>query len=373
MCIRDRFSNVARTETFTNLFGDDITRTINLAPDLTIDFADVEINDEKIRASLSDISATVGEFLEGDQFQDSLGAFVTLTDGISSLFQAQIEGYEALADQRQEQIDQLETDLNREQELYEAGLANNVGAKQDELNQLLAEQEEFNRQADELRRRQIQAETAATLAQTAAQGTLAVANAFTAHSSIPFIGVAIAAGFAATILAQIKTARTQLQSLHTGTDRLGDHFGTIAPGGATDRNHGGQGAYGIYKMRGGNAISDTGIRVGGNERLVTEETNRNFGDIIDHVERNPSHADMIRQMLDGQGTSFNQAADSASQYNITNISNGMSKEDLKEVMREVLAEQTSDQIEYDKAKPRTLVIPPGAKMIERSGKKSRSK
>ena len=298
-------------------------------------YSDETEEEKETRRALDGIAGSVKKLFESQQFQASFDLANNIADAFTGIYEAQIEGLEKASDERQEKIDQLKEEIELEQDLLKEGSISTIEGKKEELATLLAEQEAANKKANELRKKQIEIETAQALAQTAVQGALAVANVFTAHTPIPFVGVAIAAGLVATMIATISSANQQIKSLSLfgGAARIGDYTGQITPNANTDMAGSGSSGLAIVHPKTG---QDTGIRIGGDESLVTAKTTRSIGHIIQAVEKSPRLGMQLNEWFTGIDSSPQIAARAASisQYNFMNQS--VSKEEIKEVFYEVM-------------------------------------
>lgn len=282
--------------------ADEIVPETVKAPKLTVEFAEVKI-DSKIGRALTKVTGEIGKFFESEEFQAAFGAATQVGDAFATIFDAQIAGLEALNAQRQERIDELQESIELEEELQREGSRNIIADKEAELNELLTLQEETNKEINEKRKQQIAIETAQAIGQQVASTGVAIAKVFEAHSGIPFVGVALAAGFVATMIATIASANSQIKqltALSTGAARVGDYFGDVATGYGTDRISGREDAGLRVVHRNG---MDTGIRLGGEERIVTGKTNAAIGDIIQYMEENPSRTADLRAWFLGMDTS----------------------------------------------------------------------
>ena len=318
-------------------------------PEITLDIATAS-------PDFSNAFTGIEKFFSSEVFKAGQEAFNSIANAATTIIDNQIQGLERLAEQRKQQIEELESDLEREQELQDLGLRNNVDSKRNELDALLAEQENYNERINALRAEQIKIQTAQTVSSIIPTLASAIAQIFNANSSIPLVGVFTAIAQVGALIAAFSSARSQLQSLslYRGAEKISDHFGYAYKGGASDLpNRGTKG----YKLIDADTNFDTNVRISGNEGLVTERTFSQIGDIIMAAERSPNILKEIRDWYDGNRASdiaISQGAAATMNYTILNT--GINQAQLETIMRKVLKEQTTQQINYDKNKVRYETI-----------------
>lgn len=294
----------------------------------------IELEPEPLRSSLSKIANNLADLFQSDEFAATIDLGVRIGDAITNIYESQIAGLERLAAEREQRIAELQDQINLEEELLKEGSDANIAAKRDELEQLLVEQENANKKANELRKKQAQIEAAQAIGQQVASTGAAVAQVFQAHSGIPFVGVAIAAGFVATMLATIASANAKIKALalYTGAERIGDYTGYVAKGHSSDRVRPSSGLRVVHPNG-----KDTGVRLGGNEMLVDEKTTRAIGHIIQDAHKNPSVALELARWYDGVDATPNIVYHS-NKIEKYETYQGITKTDLQNVMTEVMDE-----------------------------------
>ena len=181
-------------------------------------------------------------------------------------------------DRISENRETLENELDRELELREKGLANNVDAKKSEVDALLAEEERLNAEKEKLQReaqrRQLIAETAS---QTASLITSSI-NIIKGFSNIPIVGLPLGIAAAAALFgffAKTKIDAFNATRLYEGADSIKDHFGFGDYYGDTDLPGKGSG-YRLVNERTGRR---TNVVISGKEMLLPERIsipNREF-------------------------------------------------------------------------------------------------
>lgn len=180
----------------------------------------------------------------------------------------QIEANNELIKQREDQRKRLEDELNYELELQKEGLANNVGTKQQEINSLLAEEERYQKENEELKKKAARNQLIADTIQQSVSLVTASINIIKGFSNIPFVGLPLgiaAVGALLAFFAKTKAQAFAATKLHTGASRIDDHFGYVDRFGDTDLN-GGQG----YKVVNARTGIDTNVRISGKEMLLKQ-------------------------------------------------------------------------------------------------------
>lgn len=229
-----------------------------------------DVDDAKglLEKALKDIFGEVG----GEQAAQFLGSLNEGFNAYSSVLQEslglQIQANNELIKQRQDQRKKLEDELNYELELQKEGLANNVGTKQQEVNDLLAEEERYQKENEELKRRAARNQLIAdTIQQTASLVTSSI-NIIKGFSNIPIVGLPLgiaAVGALLAFFAKTKAQAFAATKLHTGAKRIDDHFGFVDRYGDTDL--GGGAGYSVVNAATG---KDTGVRISGREMLLKQ-------------------------------------------------------------------------------------------------------
>jgi hypothetical protein len=180
----------------------------------------------------------------------------------------QIEANNELIKQREDQRKKLEDELDYELELQKEGLANNVGTKQEEINSLLAEEERYQKENEELKKKAARNQLIADTIQQSVSLVTASINIIKGFSNIPIVGLPLgiaAVGALLAFFAKTKAQAFAATKLHTGAKRIDDHFGFVDRYGDTDL-HGGQG----YKVVNARTGRDTNVRISGKEMLLKE-------------------------------------------------------------------------------------------------------
>lgn len=219
---------------------------------------------------LKDVFPDIGEG-EIAEFVEGIGTLVNqLGSTLNEANKLQIESIDEQLDRLSERREKAEDEFEKELEFQKEGLANNVGNKQAEVDGLLAQEERLLAERDKLQReqqrRQLIAETASqTLSLiTASADIFKGATKFLGPLGLPIAVTAIAAMFS--LFAATKIKAFQATKLHTGANRIEDHFGQVAPNGRSDIPGRGEGYRVIDAVTG----QDTNVRISGREMLLPE-------------------------------------------------------------------------------------------------------
>ena len=207
---------------------------------------------------------------DGQEFLQGLTTFVNDFGSIlNEATQIQLDNIDKQLDRLSERREKVEEELEKELELQKEGLANNVGNKQAEVDGLLAQEERLLTEREKLQReaqrRQLAAETAS---QTASLITSSI-DIIKGFSKIPIIGLPLGIAAVASLFgffAATKIKAFQATKLHTGANRIEDHFGQVSPNGRSDIPGRGEGYRVIDAVTG----QDTNVRISGREMLLPE-------------------------------------------------------------------------------------------------------
>ena len=231
--------------------------------------SDVDDAKELLNKALKDIFGDEG----GQAAGEFLNALNTGFNAYSSILQEslslQIDANNELIKQREEQRQKLEDELEYELDLQKEGLANNVGTKQEEINGLLAEEERYQKENEELKKKAARNQLIADTIQQAsglATSSVNIIRGFTALLGPIGLALGIAAvGTLFAFFAKTKAQAFAATKLSTGANRIDDHFGFVDRHGDTDL-YGGQG----YKVVNAKTGKDTNVRISGREMLLKE-------------------------------------------------------------------------------------------------------
>lgn len=238
-------------------------------------------------SSLEGFGLKLGESLglQGEAAQEfaefTANSINSVVDGLTALVDAEIEQRRAKIDAIEESINAVEQEVEREKQLYEDGYANNYEARQEDLNNL---KQQKKQEEEELKKAQKQkaliqnAENIANLAAQASNLITSVTEITKAHSGIPFVGVALAIGFIATMFGAIAQAKAQAQQI---TQSQGQSFrrglkeGALSLSGPRHEEKG----FGLYNSKTGERVAE----FEDGEKLYTLNRNqhKSYGDILD--------------------------------------------------------------------------------------------
>ena len=207
-----------------------------------------------------------------DEFLNNFSTILTESTNI------QLEENQRLLDERIKQRQALEGEIDKEKELFEKGLANNLGVKQEEYQRLLEQEENYQLEQDKLRQK---AQRVQLLSDTLTQSTSLVtasANIIKGFSQIPFIGLPLGIAAVGTMLAffaKTKVDAFKATKLSKGADKISDYFGFADEYGDTDlgRNKG-------YNVINATTGKDTGVVISGREMILPENVSFEYKDVL---------------------------------------------------------------------------------------------
>jgi len=205
------------------------------------------------------------------EFFSGLGSLLSEFGQIANEANAiQIDAIDKQLDRLGEKREELQSELDGELEDQAKGLANNVGNKQEEVDNILAEEARLQQEKDkiqaEAQRRQLLFDTAQ---QTQSFITSAI-NIIKGFSNIPIFGLPLgiaAVGTMAAFFAKTKVDAFKATKLSKGAQRIDDHFGFGDRHGDTDLEGRGEG-YELVSRRTGKR---TNTVISGREMLLPED------------------------------------------------------------------------------------------------------
>ena len=145
-----------------------------------------------------------------DAAQQLYSNIQNISDGIVEAYQQQIDKKQEVIDQYNAEIDDLEGQLDKEKELRDNGLANNVDTLQKEIEAKKAARDEEIRQQKEMQEKQAQIKKAQMAADTVIQLVnmiTASTEIFKSLAGIPFIGIPLAIATIATMFGAFAVAK----------------------------------------------------------------------------------------------------------------------------------------------------------------------
>jgi hypothetical protein len=199
--------------------------------------------------------------------------------------QIQISNNDKIIADRQKQRKKVEEELDYEKELNELGLANNLEIKQNEVNALLAEEEKYQKQNDELKQKALKQQLIIdTVAQTQSLITASI-QIIKGFSAIPFVGLPLGIAAVASLgafFAKTKADAFKATKLNAGVrvgESISDYMGVVDRHGSSDKVQEG------YKVIRANDGYDTGVRISANEHLWSEKLSLRHNDFLTAMER----------------------------------------------------------------------------------------
>lgn len=196
--------------------------------------------------------------------------FADIVQGWQKATAEQIEANDALQESLTKRSETVQQQLQNEIEIAKLGYANNVEAKQKELNDIGAAQKKAQEEGLRLKKKQATQEIILSELQAGVSLAEAIAKTFTVYSGIPFVGVALAAVQVAAMVALFLGYRSKMKSISAGALHEGGRpIDYLLPGESPRRDAPGQGR--------GHQIEGTGLRMGAYEMIINEKsTNANL-------------------------------------------------------------------------------------------------
>lgn len=248
---------------------------------------------EKIKGGMQSALDDLSDLLGTEAWAGFQQGFQAVFDLFMSGVEDQLNAIDELIAKQDEQIAELESQQDKEKELKDLGLSNNLGRIENEIAAEKEKREKALAERDAIEKKAAKAQVINDILQQSSSLTTAAAQIFKAFSSIPFVGVplavaAIAAMFAAFAKARLDANKaSQQQRLYRGAGRIGDHFdGFVGP--KTDRD-GGPG----YTVHDGETGRPTGVIIGGDEGLIPARVAQPNRETINDMVRNPDKWERI--------------------------------------------------------------------------------
>jgi len=228
-------------------------------------------------------------------FANIKSVFEGLKNSFLETINQQIEGKQRQIEALTTQIDEIQGELDRELELQKQGYANNVGAKQQEIDELKALRQQELENEKRLRVEQAKLESIsiaqATISQTVDLAS-AAAKIFKAHAGIPFAGVALAAAAVAAMVGGFLSIKNKIKAAQDAVPkfRKGGDLDIDALRGASSHESGG------VKM----VDNNTGqvlAELEGDEKLmvINKKSSHKYDDVLQAINRDDTPA--IQRML----------------------------------------------------------------------------
>jgi hypothetical protein len=250
-----------------------------------LDFIDgIENFDDLLSTTLDKVfgknSGKAKEFIQG--LSSGFNQFASL---MNESLNIQIANNGKIIQDRKNQRTEIEEQLDYEKELNELGLANNLEIKKNEINALLAEEEKYQKQNDELKQKALKQQLVLdTIAQTQSFITSAI-QIIKGFSNIPIVGlplgIAAVAGlgrfFVKTKVDAFKATKLN-EGIKSG-EQISDYFGQVDKHGDSDKVQQG------YKVIRASDGMDTNVIISGREHLWGEDVSRRHHKFLEAMER----------------------------------------------------------------------------------------
>lgn len=326
---------------------------------------------EDIIGPFAAIDEVLGGILEEDYFGAFQAAAGAAFGSIIANAEKEIAALEEVINQRQKLVDETEAQIAEELANQSDGYANRVEMLQGNLEVEKRELEAAEKEKAEIQRK---AQIAQILNDTIAQSS----NLITAATAIfratavlgpagPIVGGIAVAGMLAAF-AKFKVDALKATRLHTGTDgnAISDYFAPrgALPRGKSDKN-GGKG----YRLTDEATGEKTNVIISGRESLLDEDTTGVFAPFLEAYRKDgtlPSFDSAapktIREMQLVPAPVFESFVPSTSLNNTIIVDQSISSAQMKELMREVFAENfIKEKMEADKRPGAAAFVPDGAK------------
>lgn len=296
----ENLSNTFYTEIVTPLESRPLTPILSIKPKLSVDVGGPEpkeIVDNVFDAEFVNdfetlLKETFDELFDGsiqlnpDKLREFNAGAKELLFGFANILNEatalQITNIDKQLNKLSEKRSELEDSLNYELELQKEGLANNVADKQKEVDAILAEEARLNAEREKL---QQEAQRRQIIVDSVQQGSSLVssaANIIKGFSNIPIVGLPLGIAAVATMFgffAKTKLDALKATKLHTGAERISDHFGFGNVHGATDLPGKGDG-YRLVDERSGKR---TNVIISGREYLLPERESMQHRNFLDNL------------------------------------------------------------------------------------------
>lgn len=175
---------------------------------------------------------------------------------------SQIADQDRLIESYDEQTDALNTSIDKQLDLQQKGLANNLDLERKKLKTIQQEREKAEKKKQQLANKAEKAQIASDALKQSSSIAVAGAQLMAAHSNIPFVGIGIAVGLIATMVAAITKLKAQSTRLYTG----GSVADVIGGGGFVNRRSGRSDKHGT-----GHKVADSNLILGGREFVLNED------------------------------------------------------------------------------------------------------
>ena len=322
-------------------------------------------------------------------------AFNTITDIALRSVDAQIEAIDRLNQARADSVDNLQEQLDREATFKANGLANDYAITKKQLDDAIKLQEDGAKKQEELNKKRAKIQQQQNDAETASSLITSVANIIKGWSTVPIVGTILGIAAATGMLISFASAKIQASKLaraYKGSRRVGETFGMLAPGEGYDDSPG--------VDRGLSVVDSKGrLRgfLGGDENINKQSVSRRHGKGLSYLNENEEkfkninllamlkamEASPMRPAFEFPDMSSTPKIDFArivhkneklrERMVVVNHTPSISKEDLKEAVREVMKEQTDRMIDYHESRPDIIPNEWLKDYTERTSKSSKKK
>lgn len=238
-----------------------------------------------------------------DAAKQMLDSISQITDFIVGQYERQIDKKKEVISQIDDSIDDLEQQLDKEKDLRDEGLANNVEAIQAEIDEKKKAREEEVKQAEELQRKQIAMQKLQLVIDTAAQASnliTASTKIFNSLAAIPFVGIPLAITTIALMTGAFIAAKVKAFQM------VNDQKQSFGAGGYIDGKPHTQGGR-KYLAADGSGV----VELEGGEYVTNRRSTTKYADLLEAINRDDlagMNEDALRDMLAGLGVHLSSEA-----------------------------------------------------------------
>lgn len=255
-------------------------------------------------ASLDSFSKKLAETIglqgkEAEDFAKSVSLAIESTfNSLNDIFQAEIDQHKEKISSIEKSIDAVETQLERERQLYEDGFANNYDARRKDLEDLKARKLQEEQELKKAQKRKAALAKAELVIDSVNQLTnliTAASNIFKWASKIPFVGIPLAVGLIATMFGAFAIAKGKaFQAINQGQQfRKGLQEGPLTLSGPKHEDHG----FGLYDSKSGKRVAE--FEDGEDVLVVNRRQKTKYKHIIDALIADAQGRSSIDSTLEG--------------------------------------------------------------------------
>lgn len=234
------------------------------------------------------LNETFGEDT-GNKIKDFVSGLKSFISEWGSLLEQsseiQLANLDKLIKSTTERKEKAQSDLEKEREFFEKGLANNYESTKANVNNLISEEERLTSEREKIQKK---AEKRQLIADTVQQTTSLITasiNIIKGFSNIPVVGLPLGIAAVSTLLGffiKTKADAFKATKLYTGANKISDYFGFGQYGGESDlSSKPGKG----YRLVSESTGAPTDVIISGNEMLIPEKVSMKNYSFFDNLKR----------------------------------------------------------------------------------------